>query len=382
MQESRGWGGKLVIWIIIIAVVIWGLSSFMKKSSLKTETGPIKVGVISPLTGDAAAYGEPLTNVYRLAVKEINDAGGVNGRPIELIVEDGKCTGATAASAAQKLINVDKVQILIPFCSGEALAVIPVAEAAKVAVFSASASTPDLTGKSKYFARNYPGDSAQGQVLVSKATEAGAKTAYLLAEQTDYAQGISNIVETDFIKSGKITRENFASNVTDLRQIVAKAKASNPDALIISVQTPITAQKIFRVMRDLKWKPKLFVNDVVPGDPATMSDFKDVLEGAVTAEVGADANNPIFKHVLELYKQTYGSDMPYQGYGQDCWDAMFIIRDGIKAVGYDGTKLSEWFHSLKDWKGAAGTMSIGSNGDPLVGHRAEVIKGGKVEVIR
>ncbi|MDB5254302.1 MAG: Receptor family ligand-binding protein, partial [Parcubacteria group bacterium] len=89
------------------------------------------------------------------------------------------------------------------------------------------------------------------------------------------------------------------------------------------------------------------------------------------------------KHALESYKAAYGKDMIYQSYGQMEWDVLFIARDAIKAVGYDGTKLAEYFHtSVKDWNGAAGSVTIGSNGDPISGHRLEVIKNGKVEVLK
>ncbi|MDP6562065.1 MAG: ABC transporter substrate-binding protein, partial [Candidatus Peribacteraceae bacterium] len=92
-------------------------------------TGPIKIGYIGPLTGEAASYGVDTLNGTELAVAEINAAGGINGRLIELITEDGRCTGTDAASAAQKLVNVDKVVAIIGGqCSGETLAAAPIVE--------------------------------------------------------------------------------------------------------------------------------------------------------------------------------------------------------------------------------------------------------------
>src|SRR3989344_172290 len=377
---------KTIIWIVILALAIWGITALTGDKSQKAVLdGPVKIGVISPLTGDGAAYGEPGVNVYKLAVKEINDAGGIDGNMIELIIEDGKCTGASASSAAQKLVNVDKVQVIIGgFCSGESLAAIPIVETAKVALFSAGSSNPGLTGKSRYFARNYPGDSAQGKVLANIANDQGAKTVYVLAEQTDYAKGIADALKTSFADlGGTVTIEEFPSSATDMRQLVTKAKAANADFFMMSVQTPAMGQKILKAMQDLQWKPKLLVNDAIPGDPATMSTYKTTLDGAYTAEVGTDVDNPIFKHALDLYKSTYGTDMPFQSYGQMEWDEPFIIRDAIKAVGYDGEKIADWLHSeVKNWQGAAGSVTIGSDGDPLVGHRAEVIKNGKTEVLK
>ena len=123
----------LIVGIVIVVIIIIVATNAGKAPS---QAGPIKIGVIAPLTGDAAIYGEPGVKVYQLAVDEINANGGINGRKVALIVQDGKCTGEGAANAAQKLVNVDRVQVIIGgFCSGESLSTIPVAEPAHVAVF-------------------------------------------------------------------------------------------------------------------------------------------------------------------------------------------------------------------------------------------------------
>ena len=149
---------KILTWIIVLIVIVAGFFVLSKKS-VPTSTGPFKVGVILPLTGDAASYGEVMRNIYQLAIKEVNDAGGVNGNKIELIIEDGKCDGTGGASAAQKLVNVDKVKVILGgFCSSESLAAVPIVESAKVALFSSGSSNPGLTGKSRVICRNFTAD--------------------------------------------------------------------------------------------------------------------------------------------------------------------------------------------------------------------------------
>ena len=106
----------------------------------------IRIGAIGPFTGDAAVYGQSEKNAIELAVQEINLDGGINGKKLEVIYEDGKCNGMDAATAAQKLINVDKVDIILGgVCSGETLAIAPLAEANEVLVFSSFSSSPDVT---------------------------------------------------------------------------------------------------------------------------------------------------------------------------------------------------------------------------------------------
>ena len=77
-----------------------------------TLNEPVKIGAVVPLTGDGAVYGVPIQRAALIALKEINDAGGIGGQPVEVIWEDGKCAADEATAAAQKLINIDQVKII------------------------------------------------------------------------------------------------------------------------------------------------------------------------------------------------------------------------------------------------------------------------------
>ena len=195
MNNGVKWG----IGVVVAVIVLWGGWALFAPSNTTDETpvvteepeedtSPIVVGFISPLTGDAATYGEPGQKVTQLAVAEINNAGGINGRELQVIYEDGKCNGKDAASAMQKLVNVDKVQaVLGGFCSGESLAAAPIANANKVLLFSPGSSSPDLTEAGPYFFRNYPSDESQGKVLAEVAYNTKEwKKVGVIQEQLDY----------------------------------------------------------------------------------------------------------------------------------------------------------------------------------------------------
>jgi branched-chain amino acid transport system substrate-binding protein len=375
---------KNIVWGVVALLVLIGLVAWGKGGDgAAKETGPIKVGVIAPLTGDAAAYGEPLTNVVRMAVEEVNAAGGVDGRNIELVIEDGKCSGAPASSAAQKLVNVDGVKAIIGgFCSGESLAAVPIVEAGKVVLLSGGSSSPDLTGISPYFFRNYPSDSAQGKVLAQVAyNDKGWKNVAFLQEQTDYASGIYKAFDAEFRRLGGTTsNESFPSTATDLRAFITKAKATNPDALFISVQTPATVARLLTQLQQLNWKPALLVNDVVPGDPELLKNNAAILEGALSAEFGVDLENSKFQTMVNNYKAKYGSEPPYQSYAQTMYDAVYMLKDGLEEEGEDGEALAKWSRSIKNWDGASGKITILESGDRDSGHVPKVIKGGKAEL--
>lgn len=370
------------VWWILLAVVVIGGGWYLLNNKTPSEVGPIKIGVTSPLTGDAAVYGEPAVRMYQLAADEINKTGGIHGRQIVLDVQDDKCNGTDAANVAQKLVNVDNVQVILgSFCSGATLAEVPIISQAKVAMLSPGSSSPHLTDISPYFARNYPSDSAQGKILADIAyNDKGWRNVGFIREQTDYALGVYQAFNDEFTKLGGVTKDNsFLTETSDLRSVITKTKSENPDAVFLSVQTPAAAGRLLEQMQQLGWKPHLMGIDAISGDPGTVSKYANQLEGALVAEFGIDKTNPKFQAMIDAYKTKYGEEPPFQNYMQTAYDSVFLIADAIRAVGYDGTKIANWLHNdVRDWQGAAGSVTIQSNGDPFAGHRPEMIVGGKI----
>jgi branched-chain amino acid transport system substrate-binding protein len=112
---------KKLLFATLAAVALMG-AGCAKQSTVPTDKSkdvatpaagePILIGVVGPLSGDAAVYGEPAKNITEMAIEEINAAGGINGRPLKGIYEDGKCNPKDGATAGQKLISQDKVCLL------------------------------------------------------------------------------------------------------------------------------------------------------------------------------------------------------------------------------------------------------------------------------
>lgn len=114
--------------VAIIAVIIIILAFNQLKTTPK-DTSDIKIGSVAPLSGDAASLGEFIKNVTDMAVEKVNADGGVNGRKISVIWEDDQCNPSKAVSSVQKLINTDKVKIIIgSTCSGDVVSFLPIAK--------------------------------------------------------------------------------------------------------------------------------------------------------------------------------------------------------------------------------------------------------------
>lgn len=345
-----------------------------------SDDDTVKIGGILPLTGDGAAYGEPMQKVAQIALDEINAAGGVNGKKLEIIWEDGKCNGNDASVAANKLINVDKVKAIYGgFCSSETLAVAPIAEAAKVVVLSPASSSPDITNAGEYIFRNYPSDATQGKVLAEGAKDNGFKKVGVLAEQNDYTLGIQKVFESKFKElGGEVVVATYLPDDSDFRTSLLKLKSDGVDALLVDPQTPAKADLIFKQLEEMDWQVKLMGNDVVAGYQDLISKYSKLVEGMIVAEFTYDKENPAFKKLSDKFKEVAGKDLPYGTYATTCYDAVYILKEALAAVGNDADAIKGHLEGINDREGLGGTLNFDENGDPKAGHSLEVVKDGKV----
>lgn len=139
---------------------------------------------------------------------------------------------------------------------------------------------------------------------------------------------------------------------------------------------------MLKQIQDLGWKPKIIINEAIAGDIKSLSDYKNLLQGAVGAEFTGRLDNPKFQHLLQAYKQQYGQELPYQSYGQTEYDAVYLIKDGIMQAGYNGEKLATWSRTIKDWQGASGTITIKPDGDRDSGYSPEIVNNGQMEAYK
>lgn len=368
--------------IVLIGIVFITVALLVGCLGGKTETQKetITVGAMGPLTGDATAYGTPVQRVVNMVVSDINEVGGVNGKTIEVIWEDAQCKGEPGATAAQKLINIDKVKFILGgFCSMEILGGAPVAEANKVIMLSSGASSPKVTDAGDFIFRNYPSDSSQGKLFAEHAATKGLTKIGVIAEQTDYAIGIADVFKKHFESlGGTVVEENFTSEATDLRTTILKIKGENPEALLISVQTPAKADIIFKQLQEQGVALPLYVNDVVAGFQDIVTKYKDYLEGMLSAEFAYDETHEGFQAFTTRYKEKYNEELPYRAYMATTYDAVYIMKEALERSEDDGEVMRDFLYGIQDRKGAAGSLTMDENGDPKAGHVMKTFKNGNV----
>ena len=352
---------KKITLIVICLILVLGGVSLVKNKNTKNQE-PIKLGFVGPLTGDASSYGEPTKAGVEIAVEKINQAGGINGRMIEVIYEDGKCSGKDATAAAQKLLSVDKVKFIIGgVCSSETLAIAPLTEPLKAILFSPVSSSSKVTTAGDYVFRNQASDLYIGDVLAKKIIESH-KTVAIISESTDYAQSIEKVFSEVYKSSGGqiVFNETFQSGVKDFKSEALKIISTNPEAIYINAQS---SSSFIQIMKSLKINNNTAqVYSVFLSGPEVL-ETGDLVEGVIIADLPNLANSQEVKDLLAKHQEKYGKAPSYPNFTGTGYDAIQIISKGIEKYGEDTSKIKDYIYTIKNYKGTAGEYSFDENGD-------------------
>ena len=259
------------------------------------------------LTGAGETYGTVAHQAKIMAVDEINAAGGINGRRLELVVEDSKCNAQDAINAYNKLTDVDGVKIILgTSCSGAMLGVAPLAEADGVVLFSGLASNPDIADAGDYIFRTQISDIEVGMRTGDVLWADGIRTLATITEETDYAEGVRRTSIAQFEKNGGtvIAAERFGTDITDFRSQLTKLFEANPDALHIAPQAEFAAGTIIKQARELGYAGPIYGETITVGSTAL-----EIAGGAATGvkaiTAAPDPNNAKAQSVLADFRQRY-----------------------------------------------------------------------------
>jgi len=189
--------------LTIISILLASLMVF-SFGCAKKEEKEIKIGVILPLTGDAAKYGQSAKKGMKLAVDEINNKGGINNQRVILIIEDSQGQVKNGVSAFNKLITIDKVPIVVgELLSSITLAIAPIANEKKIIVLSPASTAPKITEAGDYIFRNVASDIVEGQIMAEYAfNKLQYKKIAILYINNDYGDGLRNSFKQKIISLG------------------------------------------------------------------------------------------------------------------------------------------------------------------------------------
>lgn len=272
----------------------------------------IKLGVAGPHSGDLASYGIPSIKAAELVVKKINAAGGVNGKQVELLVEDDVCKPEIATNTATKLIS-EKVDVVLGhICSGATKAALPLYLSANIVVMSPSATNPGLTQSGDYpnFFRTIAADDAQARKGVEFLTGfLKAKKIAVVHDKGDYGKGLAEFARTFIEQSGKaevVLFEGVTPGAVDYSAVVQKIRRSGAEAVYYGGYHP-EASKIVTQMRKKRMKTKFVSGDGVKDDTFIKVAGK-YAEGVYASGPIDNSKNPVNMAAVSEHKTTYNED--------------------------------------------------------------------------
>lgn len=349
-----------------------------------TIADTIKLGVAGPHSGDLASYGIPTSKAAELVVKQINAKGGINGKQVELVVEDDVCKPEIATNTATKMVSEGVKIVLGHICSGATKAALPIYKDAKVIVISPSATSPGLTQSGDYpnFYRTIASDDAQAAKEVDFAlNKLGLKKIAVIHDKGDYGKGLAEFAKKflEEAKNGEVVLyEGVTPGAVDYSAVVQKIKRSGAEAVIFGGYHP-EASKIITQMRKKRMKT-IFISDDGVKDNTFIKVAGKYAEGVYATGPQDNSTNPLSKEAIEAHKTAYKKD-PGAFY-ENAYSATLAILNAVEKAG--STDYDAVTKALHDHETATpvGNIKFDEKGDATgVGFAMYQVKDGKfVEV--
>ena len=351
-------------------------------SASGTEIGKtLKIGFNFEETGDVASYGTAEQKAAKLAVDEINKAGGVDGKQIEVTDKDNKSELSEASTVSTNLVTQAKVNAIIgPATSGGTGAAITNAAKASVPLVTPSGTQDDLTKGQDFLFRATFIDSFQGKILSKYVTDnlKAKKVVLYYDNSSDYAKGIAKAFQEEY-KGEIVATETFASKDTDFQAALTKFKGKDFDALVVPGYYT-EAGKIVNQARGIGIDKPIVGGDgfnseefISQATPAAATNVYYVSGYSTSGDMTAKA-----KKFLEAYKAKYNEEPSM--FSALAYDSVYMVAEASKGA-KNSVDIKENLAKLKDFEGVTGSITMDKNHNPVKSALMIGLKDGKVDTV-
>lgn len=373
--------------------------------SLRAEEGPIRIGTLTPLTGAGGPYGPVMVKAVKAVVDQVNAAGGINGRKVEVISEDDQTNPEAGVRAARKLIDVDKVSaILGTWASSVTTAVAPLCWESKTLLCTVSgADSITLLPHQGYLIRTQPNTDLQGRKFGEFALEQGGKKVFFFSPQTPFADSQFGAIEKAVTKAGGEARKFiYDDKKPSYRSEVDEMLRFEPDTIVLGGYTPDTTVLLKDIYRSgFTGKKIAFAYSV--NQKLLDSVQPELAEGIFTISPSPAAGSEAYKKLVSLIGVETPDPYTTQIYDQINLVLMAIAASGsasgevlkntIRTVSQapDGVKVDNALDGLKaiaekkavNYDGASGPCDFTDIGDIVdCQFRYEQVKNGKLTFVK
>lgn len=351
--------------ILPAAIVLMALAFSCTRQSNVNEAvdrSTIKIGYFGDLTGPTFNFGKSAYNGMLMAASELNDAGGIHGRRIDIVIEDDKGSPEEAARLTAKLIDQDKVVAIIAGgTSSNSRAAAPKAQSSHIPFISPSSTDPAVTQVGDYIFRACFVDSFQGEVMANFAanTLKAQKAAVIFDFNSPYGRGLTSFFAQSFAKFGGriVSEQSYTQGDADFKGQLSSIRSAEPDVIYIPGYYGDVAL-IAKQARMIGLTQPLLGADGWDA-PELWQLGGDALNGSfISTHYSLDDPSPAIQRFVELYKQRYGNLLP-DAHAALAYDAARLLFDAMMRAGTtESGKLREALAQAKNFAGVTGVISM------------------------
>ena len=328
----------------------------------------IKIGLMAPMTGSWASEGQEMKRNVDLLAEQANAKGGLNGKKIEVVIEDDGGDPRTASLAAQRLTTKGVVAVIGTYGSAVTEATQNIYDEAGITQIANGSTAVRLTEKGlKHFFRTCPRDDEQGKVGAATIQKMGAKRIALLHDSSAYAKGLADEINT-ILKANKqnvVFFDALTPKEQDYSAILTKLKAANPDVVFFTGYYP-EAGLLLKQKKQMGWNVPFMGGDAINNPDLVKIAGKDAAAGFqfLSPPVPKDLDTPEAKAYVVAYKQKYG-EVPGSIYGVLAADGFLSVTKAIADTkSTDAAKIRDYLVSgLKGYPGLTGKLAFNAKGD-------------------
>jgi len=329
----------------------------------------VRIGIIAPLSGEAATFGESAANGAKLYFDQVNAAGGVSGMKITYFIEDDKGDPADGVYTYAKLIDQSKVSAIVgSVMSKVSLAGAPIAQKRGIPMISPTSTHPAVTLVGNFIFRACFIDPFQGLVAAKFAyNDLGKNTAAVLYDAgNDYTKGLAEVFRDEFGKmGGKITAfESYAAGTSDFNAQLVKIKATNPDVLFIP-NYYYDAGLIAKQARAMGIKSVFLGGDGWDSPDLIKIGGKAIEGGFFVNHFSKDSQVPAAKKFVADYKAKYNEDP--DALAALAYEAAMIVVDSIKRAKSADPKAIRDAMEQTNLETLTGVIKFDANRNPVKG---------------
>ncbi|HCS75225.1 MAG TPA: ethanolamine utilization protein EutJ [Clostridiales bacterium] len=358
--------------MLLLTSVVVVLALFAGCSGANTGN-TIRIGVNYELTGKVASYGEDSVQGIELAVEEINAAGGIDGKEIEIVKYDNKSDEALATTLATRLMTQDKVlAVLGPATSGAFKATIPTAIQNKIPVASGSTTADDITvddnGVKEYAFRICFSDNYQGTGMANYAIDRlnAAKAVIIVDNSSDYGKGLAEAFTNAFKEGGGsiVAQEAYVAGDTNFNSIITKIKGEEFDVIFIPGYYEEAGLIIKQAREQGITVPILGADGFDSPDLAKLAGDEALNDVYYSNHFSSLDVDPVVQNFIEGFNKKY-NEQPgaFHALGYDL--AKFVVDSIDRAEKLDGESVKDALAATVDFKGVTGTFTIDENHNPV-----------------